>query len=182
MNRPDVSYYSIPVPRLETERLVLRGPLASDWDALRAFSMDPERMHFIGGAVTRDYDVWRGMTAMVGHWIWNGYGLWTLEDKITGQPAGRVGILDNVEWPEPELAWHLFAGFEGKGLAQEAAMVIRAYAADTLGLDGLISPIDAANTRSRALAERLGATVEREGELLGKPCLIYRHPSLKEAA
>lgn len=38
-----------------------------------------------------------------------------------------------------------------------------------LGLTGVISHIAHANTRSLALATRLGATFERDGELLGTP-------------
>ena len=50
------------------------------------------------------------------------------------------------------------------------------------GLDAVISPIDPASTRSIRLAERMGGVVEREGELMGKPALIYRYPAERAAA
>lgn len=170
--------HDIPVPRLDTDRLILRGPEGRDFPAVCAFQMDAERTKFIGGPAANEFEVWGGFTRTIGHWMWHGYGMWTLEDKATGQAVGRVGLVNHVTWPEPELGWHLFAAGEGRGLASEAALVIRDYAANTLGLDRLISHIDPANLRSRALAERLGAVVEREGTLLGHPCLIYRHPSV----
>lgn len=174
--------HDIPVPRLETERLVLRGPEARDFPAVAAFQMDAERTKFIGGPAASEFEAWGGFCRMIGHWMWHGYGFWTLEEKATGQAVGRVGLINHVSWPEPEIGWHVFAGGEGRGLAHEAAVAIRAYGGETLGLDRLVSLIDPANLRSRALAERMGAVVERESELLGKPCLIYRHPSVLEDA
>ncbi len=41
----------------------------------------------------------------------------------------------------------------------------------------MISLIAPENARSRRLAERMGAQIEREGEVTGIPCLIYRHPA-----
>jgi RimJ/RimL family protein N-acetyltransferase len=69
--------------------------------------------------------------------------------------------------------------FEGQGLAFEAALAARTHAALYQNLDGVISYIAPGNTRSIALANRLGARFEREGTLLDTPCHIYRHP--KEA-
>jgi len=173
--------HDIPAPRFETERLILRGPEGRDFDAVCAFMKDAERTKYIGGPAETDFDVWGGFCRAIGHWIWNGYGFLTLEEKATGQAVGRIGMLNHVGWPEPELGWHMFASGEGRGLAYEAALAIRAYTARDLGLDRVISQIHPDNARSRALAERLGAVVERETELLGEPCLIYRHPSALEA-
>ena len=76
--------------------------------------------------------------------------------------------------------WTLFAHAEGKGFAFEAARAARAFAAQAFKLDGVISYIRADNTRSAALATRLGATYERDGTVMGTACHIWRHP--KEAA
>lgn len=176
----DIALHAIPVPRLETDRLILRGPEARDFDALRDFMTDADRTRYIGGAAKTDFDVWNNVMRSIGHWIWHGYGFWTLAEKASGQAVGRVGIVNHVGWPEPELGWHAFAAGEGRGLVAEAARAIRAHAARVLGLDRIISQIHPDNTRSRALAERLGAVVERETTLLGDPCLVYRHPSVLE--
>lgn len=176
----EMPVHEIPVPRLDTERLVLRGPEGRDFDTIVAFHMDAERTKYIGGPAASEFDVWGGFCRVIGHWMWHGYGFWTLEEKATGQAVGRIGMINHVGWPEPELGWHVFAGSEGRGLAYEAALTIRSYAANTLGLDRVISQIHPDNLRSRALAERLGATVEQETTLLGEPCLIYRHPSAQE--
>ncbi|MFT5001070.1 MAG: RimJ/RimL family protein N-acetyltransferase, partial [Planctomycetota bacterium] len=95
-----------------------------------------------------------------------------------GLSAGYVGLVNYEGWDEPELGWNMFEGFEGKGYAYEAAIAARDYAAQHFDLDGVISYIDPQNTRSLALAARLGATFEREGPLMGHVCHIYRHPKM----
>lgn len=162
------------IPVIETERLILRGPRESDFEAVAAFGASP-RAKFIGGTDDR-WENWRGFLAGIGHWALRGYGFWTLEERASGAPAGRVGIINHEMWPEPELGWHVFDDFEGRGYAYEAALAIRDHAWREMGLGPLISQIHPDNARSIALAERLGATFERESELLGQPCLIYRHP------
>lgn len=164
---------SVHIPVIETERLILREPRMEDFEAHVAFATS-DRSRFVGGPFDR-WGAWRGFSSALGHWLLYGCGFWMLEDKATGKPAGRVGVIKPDGWPEPELGWHVYEGFEGKGIAFEAAIAARAYAQNLMGFTPLISQIDHENTRSRALAERMGATVEREGEILGQPCLIYRH-------
>ncbi|MFP4449755.1 MAG: GNAT family N-acetyltransferase [Rhodosalinus sp.] len=167
------------VPVIETERLRLRGFRAEDLDAFAAFFAS-ERSRFVGGPRDRR-ESWRGMTAIMGQWALLGYGLWAVEERASGALAGAVGIVNHVGWEEPELGYHLYNGFEGRGLAFEAALAARTHAARHFGLDRLISYIDPANARSLALARRLGAVHERDGELLGKPCQVWRHPAVAEA-
>jgi RimJ/RimL family protein N-acetyltransferase len=73
----------------------------------------------------------------------------------------------------------LLAQAEGKGIGYEAALAARAYAAQHLGHDGVISYIDPTNPRSETLARRLGAVIERQTVFFGKQANIWRHP--KEA-
>jgi len=168
---------ALTIPRIETDRLILRAPQESDFDAFAAFGAS-KRAKWVGGPYSR-FRSWGGFLGMFGHWALRGYGFWMLETKADRGIAGRVGFAFHDGWDEPELGWHIFDGFEGKGFAFEAVSAARTYAARHLGLNGVISYIAHANDRSRKLAERLGATFEREGELLGQPCQIYRHPNEK---
>jgi RimJ/RimL family protein N-acetyltransferase len=98
--------------------------------------------------------------------------------KDTGETAGIAGIWNPEGWPEPELGWALYAGFEGRGIAYEAAHRARRYAYEDLGFSTLTSNIVPGNTRSVALAERLGAWFEREYENIHMGHdLLYRHPA-----
>ncbi|MCX7566731.1 GNAT family N-acetyltransferase [Sulfitobacter sp. F26169L] len=166
------------VPVITTDRLILRGPRESDFEAFAAFGAS-ERSKWVGGPYPRIRN-WGGFLATYGHWAMRGFGMWMLEHRETGGTAGRVGMIFNDGWDEPELGWSVFEGFEGQGIAFEAASAARRYAAQHQNLDGVISYINPENTRSIALAERLGAHHERDSELLGNTTRIYRHP--KEAS
>lgn len=169
---------AVDIPVLVTERLILREPREADFEAAARFAAS-DRAAFVGGPQDR-WQAWRGFSSGIGHWILRGFGFWTVEDKATSVVAGRVGLIDHDGWPEIELGWHLYEGFEGRGYAYEAAMAARSHAYRVMNLPPMISQIAPANVRSRRLAERMGATIERETELHGIPCLIYRHP--QEAA
>ena len=168
---------SLNIPVLETERLTLRGPEAADFEPLAKFFADAERSWGFGGPMTRA-DAWRWFASSVGHWALRGYGFWTTTLKDTGDVAGICGLWNPEGWPEPEIGWVLFEGFEGKGIAMEAALGVRDYAYGTLGFTTLTSNILPGNDRSIALAERMGATFEREYENvhMGKD-MLYRHPA-----
>ncbi|MDZ4097038.1 MAG: GNAT family N-acetyltransferase [Paracoccaceae bacterium] len=161
------------IPTLTTTRLTLRPPREADFPAMLAFNESP-RTVYVGGTVPRQ-QVWRSHLANIGHWALRGYGFWSV-DTQQGEFVGRVGVIYHDGWPEPELAWHVFANGEGKGYAHEAALAARADAGARLGLGPLISMIDPENRRSIALAERLGARFERADPGLLKPFHVYRHP------
>lgn len=147
-------------PRLETDRLILRGPEQGDAEAVIAFLLDQDRAAGFGASPDRG-DAWRWFTLNVGHWHWHGYGYFTIEDKETCKPAGICGIWNPEGWPEPEIGWVVFDVFEGKGIAREAALRVRRYAYEDLGFTTLTSNIVPGNARSAALAQRLGAHLER---------------------
>lgn len=171
---------SVDIPLVETDRLVLREPRASDLEAHIAF-MGSDRAAMVGGPQDR-FHAQRGFAASLGHWLLRGYGMWVMALKPDDTPIGRVGFIYSEGWDEPEIGWHVYDGFEGKGYVFEAAQAALRLGAVKFGLDGVISYIDPENSRSAALAERLGARVERKGALLGTPCLVYRHPKRAEAA
>lgn len=162
-----------PVPVLETDRLVLREPRESDLPAMMAFG-DSDRTRFIGGRQDR-FGTWRIFLAGIGHWALKGYGMWSVDTR-GGTFIGRVGVISHIGWPEPELGWHLYAGFEGRGYAYEAASAAREHVQGRLGLGPLVTLIDAENHRSLTLAKRLGATLERVIEQGGRLVHLYRHP------
>ncbi|MGR3648106.1 MAG: GNAT family N-acetyltransferase [Shimia sp.] len=172
---------SFTIPTVETDRLILRAFSEADLDAVFAFNQT-ERSHWVGGPKETRHECWRVIIGILGHWAVRGYGFWMIEEKATGTQAGGVGILHHEGWDEPELGWHLYEGFEGKGIAYEAALAARTYAANNFAIPAPISYFDPENTRSVALAKRLGATLEREGEVIGHACHVYRHPVTEVAA
>lgn len=159
---------------LKTDRLLLRPFRAEDIDAYAASCADPEVMRFLGdrGVLSRD-DAWRQMAMILGHWTLRGYGMWALEDRATGALVGRAGPHYPEGWPEPEIGWALARPYWGHGLAYEAAWAAMNFAFDQLGWARAISLIDAANTRSIRLAERLGERYERDVTVRGHRVGLY---------
>ncbi|WP_171054652.1 GNAT family N-acetyltransferase [Roseovarius arcticus] len=168
------------IPRIETERLILRAPEQGDIEPTIEFLMDPVRSAGFGHEPDRS-SAWRWFAMNMGHWALRGYGYFIIEDKASGLPCGLVGIWAPEGWPEPELGYVVFEGFEGRGIAYEAAIAARAWGYTNLGLASVGSHIVPGNTRSIALAERMGATYERTytNPHMGED-MIYRHPSPAE--
>ncbi|MFA3920289.1 GNAT family N-acetyltransferase [Ruegeria hyattellae] len=164
------------IPTLETERLILRAPRLSDLDAYAAFCASP-RSAGVGGPFSRAQALDR-MSALIGQWHLWGYGRWMVTETATGNALGVVGLFYREDWPEPEIAWSVFDVAEGRGIALEAAFASRAYAYDVLGWNTVVSCMMADNTRSIALAKRMGATPEApiQHPEFGK-MLVWRHPS-----
>ena len=165
-------------PTVETERLILRAPKPSDAEVFTAYYAT-ERAEFVGGPM-EDRQAWMFFGTEMGHWVMRGFGMWVVTLKGNDAPLGIVGHWYPHGWPEKEVGWVLFdAKDEGKGIAFEAAKASVAYAYDTLGWDTVVSYIAKPNVRSVALAERLGAVLDKDAQQPkpdGEPCLVYRHP------
>lgn len=169
------------IPTIETDRLILRGPTQGDFDPFAAFYAS-DRAKFVGGPLGREMS-WRMLAMEIGHWVLKGYGRWMVTLKDGGEPIGLIGPFYPEGWPEPELGWDLFNGFEGKGYATEAALAARDYAYDVLGWDTAVSLVVPGNDKSAAVALRMGAvpdgtfTHERHGLMH-----VYRHPAPDEVS
>jgi RimJ/RimL family protein N-acetyltransferase len=164
------------IPTLTTDRLVLRGFQAGDWDAYAAMNADPAVRRWLGGNCLSREQAWAQMESALGQWALRGYGFFAVESD--GLFIGRVGMLHPADWPEPELAWGLASPFWGRGFATEAAAEIRRWAFANLRADRLVSYIVAENVRSQRVAEKLGAaSLGGQIELRGFVADIWVHPA-----
>lgn len=166
------------IPPLETERLTFRAPEAADFDAFKAFALS-ERASFIGGGPDKDIGhAWRMLAVISGHWQLRGYGCFAVVRKDTGAVIGSMGPWHPEPVPQKELSWTIWdAASEGQGFAFEAVTEIRRHCYADLGWDGAASFIDAGNTRSAALATRLGCVIDTDIAGPHPDDLVYRHPS-----
>lgn len=146
------------LPVLETERLVLRGPQASDWPAFRDYRASP-RTAFSGGTKT-GVEAAEKFASFFGHWVLRGFGRLIAEDRATGAPLGHFGPMQWEDGAEVELTWSLWtAGAEGKGLATEAATAMHAWAFGPLALISARAEVHRDNAASHAIAHRLGGRI-----------------------
>lgn len=170
---------TLTIPTLETARLILRAPVADDFAPFAEFYAS-ERAKFVGGPLAAE-GAWRMLAMEIGHWQLAGFGRWIAEAKDTARPVGLVGLFNPYGWPEPEIGWDLFNGFEGRGYATEAAFAARTYAYDLLGWPTAISLIKPDNTASARVAARMGAAYESDFQHERHGLIqIWRHPAPDE--
>jgi [ribosomal protein S5]-alanine N-acetyltransferase len=147
---------------LETARLRLREFVPQDAEALLAVLGDPVAMQYYPAAFDR-----KG----VEEWIErnreryqsNGYGLWAMILKNSGELIGDCGcFLRDVDGRDDiEIGYHVRRDLWGNGYATEAAAAYMHYAFTKLGVDRVISLIRPENVQSIRVAEKNGMTCEK---------------------
>jgi RimJ/RimL family protein N-acetyltransferase len=147
---------SISAIRIETERLILRPPVAADFDAFAANMADAESMRYIGGDQPHA-KAWRSFLTLAGAWYIQGFSTFSVIEKTSGRWIGRIGPWHPVDWPGTEIGWSLARDAWGKGYACEGAVAATGWAFEHLGWSEVIHPIHPDNQASRALARRFGS-------------------------
>lgn len=161
------------IPTLHTARLVLRPPVMSDYPAYSAF-MASDRSRMMGGPHVR-WAAWGMFAGDVAMWELYGHGALMIEVKASGECVGQLGINHGPMFPEKELGWMLYAGFEGQGFATEAGGALRDWAFETLGLSTLVSYFDPENCKSMAVSTRLGGVRDDMAVPQDEGDVVYRY-------
>ena len=151
-------------PTLETDRLILRPPIAEDLDGWEAFGADPETMRFLGGVQPRAA-VWHDHAMVAGSWALHGFGMFAVIEKQTGRWIGRLGPWRPEGWPGTEVGWGLLRSAWGKGYAAEGATAVMDWVVHCLGWTDIIHVIAPENVASASVARRLGSTNRGPGRL-----------------
>ena len=163
-------------PMIESKRLILRQWRASDVAPNTAMLSDPPTARFITAdskPITEAMNGWRNAAIMAGHWVLNGVGMFVVEEKSSSQFVGRVGPWFPPGWPGFEVGWGIAKEFRGKGYAIEAARAAIDWSFATFELDRIIHCIDRENDASKAVARRLGASIEGETTLIGHAADVW---------
>jgi RimJ/RimL family protein N-acetyltransferase len=162
-------------PVIETPRLRLRPHRMEDMDAFWAFYQTP-RAEYVGTPKNRTH-MFYGLSSEVVSWDWMGHGAWAIDTK-EGDFIGQVAITQPPHFPEREIGWTLFECAEGKGHGMEAASAALNWAWAE-GFETLVSYIHPQNTRSIALATRLGAALDTDAAIPAgetpDETIVYRH-------
>jgi RimJ/RimL family protein N-acetyltransferase len=148
--------------------LLLRELTSEDGDALLDVLGDPETMRFYPAPQTRDeVDGWIDWNLR--SYAENGFGLWALRLRQTGEFVGDTGLTIQLVDGERfvEVGWHVHKRFWRRGLATEAGLASRDYAFEVAGVDRLICLVRVENEPSAGVARKLGMTVWRHTERAG---------------
>ena len=105
------------VPKLETNRLLLRQWRDEDLDPYARICADPEVMRYLPGVQTREQST-DAVKKFVRHWEERDFGMWVVEEKKTGAFIGFIGLLYQDDWPvgehKVEVGWRLDRSFWGE--------------------------------------------------------------------
>jgi len=163
-------------PVIETERLILRPWRSSDIASNTRMLSDPGTARFITPdrkAVTEELIGWRNAAIISGHWALHGFGMFAVEEKSSGQYAGRVGPWFPPTWPGFEVGWGIAKELRGRGYAVEAARAAIDWVFSTFEIEEVIHCINPENLASQAVACRLGARIEGETQMSGDTIDIW---------
>lgn len=154
----------------ETERLILRSWKQEDLPLFVAMNRDERVMRHFPGTLSESETV-AFYSRIVDEFGRNGWGLYAVEIKSTGEFIGYVGLheigFESDFTPGVEIGWRLAAAHHGRGYATEAAAAVLALAAN-LGLERLYSFTAKTNAPSERVMQKIGMT--KIGE--------FAHPAL----
>jgi RimJ/RimL family protein N-acetyltransferase len=159
---PDRAPAAVAPPVIETARLILREFTADDApavasifqdDAARVFYPDMHRLSNAERWVRRNMDRYGE----------DGFGLWAIVWKETGEFAGDCGLLrQQIESAEEiEVGYHVHAMFRSRGIATEAARACVRWAFDRLDCPRIVSMVHPENHASRTVASRVHPSSRR---------------------
>jgi RimJ/RimL family protein N-acetyltransferase len=154
-----------------TARLVLRQWRSSDRSPFAALNADPRVMEFFPSPLTREQSdaMADRCESLIDE---RGWGLWAVELKADRSFIGFVGLhIPDARLPFApctEIGWRLAFDYWRHGFATEAAREALRVGFEVLALEEIVSFTVVANSRSRAVMERLG--MKESGS--------FEHPSL----
>lgn len=148
---------------IETERLFLREMTMDDYDSLYAVLADREIMqHYPYTFDEERVRAW--IERNMNRYKENGFGLWAVCLKETGEMIGDCGLtLQFIEGEMlPEIGYHIRRDCQHKGYAKEAAGAVRDWAFKNTDYPALYSYCKYTNEASYKTAESIGMHFEKE--------------------
>lgn len=146
----------------ETERLILREILPTDIDGMFALDSDPDVHRYLGNNPVTDKSQVADVIAFIRQqYVDYGIGRWAVIDKQTDDFIGWAGlkyITDETNGHNHyyDLGYRLIQRYWGKGIATEAALAVRQYGFDKLGLNDMYAIADCDNKGSNTILTKLG--------------------------
>lgn len=149
------------IPILETTRLRLIQPSATCDEAYERFYTSEMASRAYGGPISAGA-AWARLSADLGSWHLQGFGVWALQRKIEGDIVGTCGFWKGKGWPR-ELTWWLLPEARGQGLAKESSLAVVRYAYESLEWNEVKTYMNDENEPARALVLSLrGTKIGRE--------------------
>lgn len=151
---------------IQTARLVIRAPIAADFETFWRMNNDPEVKRYTGGATALSREA-----ALAQHEescrTFDGLNpaecIFSVEERSTGRCIGYCGFEYSERLGAVELAYGLEKSAWGQGYASEAAEAVLRYGFDTLCLDVVTAAVNPENAASERILIKLG--MSKTGQL-----------------
>jgi RimJ/RimL family protein N-acetyltransferase len=153
------------IPRIETERLLLRGAAPGDVDAWAALLEDPDVRRYLP-KVTHSIRERAALHVQSCDAVWEQQPqtavCWMIALKQTGELIGRCGCGTLESSNEAEVIYTMGKLYWGRGYATEATRALIRYSVEHYTWDPITACIFPANIASRRVLEHLGFVYERD--------------------
>lgn len=148
---------------LETERLILRQFSADDAEFILQLLNEPSWIQNIGDRGVRTLDDARAyiLNVPLASYAKNGFGLYLVALKETNESIGMCGLIKRDTLDDVDIGYAFLPKFWGKGYAVEAALAVKDYGRDVIGLKRIVAITDPANEGSIRVLEKIGLRFER---------------------
>ncbi len=142
---------------LETSRLILRHLKIADADFILSLLNTKGFLDNVGDRGVRD--VLQAETYLLdgplASYAQNGFGLYLVELKESGQSIGLSGLVKRPRFDSPDLGYAFLPEYWGKGYAIESAQAVLLHC-QTLGLKQVLGIVSLDNEASISVLEKLG--------------------------
>ena len=124
---------------------------------------EPSYIRFIGDRKIRSVEGARIaiMNGPIASYARNGFGLYLVELKDGGESIGICGLIKRDTLENVDIGYAFLPKFWLKGYAIEAAMAVKEYARNVIGLKRIVGITDPENAGSIRVLERIGMTFEK---------------------
>jgi RimJ/RimL family protein N-acetyltransferase len=148
---------------LETERLFLRQFSVEDADFILELLNEPSFIQNIGDRGVRTLEDARAylLNGPIASYTQNGFGLYLVVLKETSESMGMCGLIKRPGLEDVDVGYAFLPKFWSRGYAVEAALAIKAYARDGIGLKRMVAITDPANEGSIRVLEKIGLRFEK---------------------
>ena len=162
MNRERIYQIFSHMPRLESERLVLRPLCVSDANAMYRYACREDVTEYLlwsphpSPTYTRDY-----LSYIEERYVTGGFFDWAVVEKESGRMIGTCGFT-TIDAPNDmgEIGYVLSPEYHGKGYGTEAAARVLRFGFEELGLHRIEAKFMKGNDASLHVMEKLGMHLE----------------------
>jgi RimJ/RimL family protein N-acetyltransferase len=158
-----------PPPLIETPRLRLRAPTATDLDTWTAdIFADPAVTRYVPSRTADPRErAERMLAAIEASWAQRGYGIWLVTNRADGALLGHCGLGYLPDTAEVEIDYAYAQRHWSRGYATEAARAALRYGFEVARLGQVIGLAVPENIASRRVLERVGFVYRRDAPYFG---------------